>query len=324
MSIDSVILVNQAPNAQGLQRYLARRSADLTDLRVITKEDVLTDSEICSHIRYIFGTWNMPEFSEAQVTSLFPSLEAIFYAAGDTAYYDKPFKKRGVKVFAAELENSIPVAEFVVAQVLLANKGYFQALQAYHRGFWRFGFNRARSISRQKPGNFGASVGIIGCGTIGSLVAERLRPFNVSPAVYDPLVPDEKIEKAGASRADLREIFETCDVITNHLPDTAETRGMLDYRLFAAMKPNATFINTGRGWQVDERGLAKAMRECPTRSALLDVTRREPPDPHSPLYRVRNIFLSPHIAGSQGNELERLYEAAYRQFEQYQSLRAPA
>ena len=86
------------------------------------------------------------------------------------------------------------------------------------------------------------------------------------------------------------------------------------------MKSNATFINTGRGRQIDEAGLAKAMREVPSRSALLDVTCREPPDPFSPLYRAKNIFLSPHIAGSQGNEICRLYDAALRNYLSYRNI----
>jgi phosphoglycerate dehydrogenase-like enzyme len=219
-----------------------------------------------------------------------------------------------VKVFSAQRENSIPVAEFVLGQLLLSNKGYFQSQNEYRRGFWRLGFMKARALSRDRPGNVGAKVGIVGLGTIGSLLAEMLKPFDLQVIVYDPFVDDDKVQLLGATRVSLEELFETSDVISNHLPDIANTRGLLDYRYFSMMKSTATFINTGRGRQVDEKGLAKALRECPSRSALLDVTCAEPPNPFSRLYRARNIFLSPHIAGSQGNEIHRLYHASLRQY----------
>lgn len=322
--MDSAMLIDRAENATGLLNYLERAAPELAGMRVFTRQDLAADPAGTGSTRYLFGTWNMPTLSEQEIEGSLPALEAIFYAAGDTRYFAQPFAARGVDIFAAQNENSIPVAEFVVAQALLANKGYFQAHDAYRRGFWRFGFNRARALSRQKPGNFGATIGIIGLGTIGSLVADRLKPFEISVLVHDPFVDADAVAAAGAVRAGLEEIFEKADVVTNHLPDTEATRGMLGYRHFAAMKAHATFINTGRGQQVDEKGLAKAMRECPTKTALLDVTRREPPDPHSPLNRARNIFLSPHIAGSQGQEVERLYEAALRQFRDHVAGRGSA
>jgi len=318
----SAILIDRAESAFGLKRFLARISPDLDGLRILEKHDLLAEPEAFASIRYLFSTWNMPALSEREVSDFLPALEAVFYAAGDTAYFSDAFEKKGVRIFSARFENSIPVAEFVAAQVILANKGYFQAQDAYRRGFWRLGYRRGRTLSLRKPGNIGATVGIIGFGTIGSLVASKLQCADLAIVVYDPFVNDDKIEAAGAVRVGLEALFETCDVITNHLPDLPESRRLLRYEHFSAMKPDATFINTGRGRQVDEKGLARAMRECPTRSALLDVTRREPPDPLSPLYRPRNIFLSPHIAGSQGEEVERLYQAAFRHFVEHKASRA--
>ena len=92
---------------------------------------------------------------------------------------------------------------------------------------------------------------------------------------------------------------------------------MLHYGLFSLMKPNATFINTGRGAQVVEADLCRAMREYPERTALLDVTWPEPPDPDSPLLTLENVFLTPHIAGSMSQEVGRMGQymlAAYTDF----------
>lgn len=312
--MEKAILVDKQANGVGLKKYLVRRSADFADVQILDKNEVFNSSVRCKDIKYLFSTWNMPVLSESQVRDYFPSLDAIFYAAGDTTYFSDPFAKRGVTICCARIENSVPVAEFVLGQVLLANKGYFQAQDVYRRELWFFGFKKARKLSQRKIGNNGATVGIIGFGAVGSLVASMLRTFDFKVVVHDPFVDDEKIQDSGVVRVDLDELFATSDVITNHLPDIEETRGLLNYSYFSSMKSDATFINTGRGRQVEESGLARAMRESPSRTALLDVTGREPVFPFSPLFRLRNVFLSPHIAGSQGQEIERLYQAAFQQF----------
>ncbi len=312
--MDKAILIDKRPNGEALRQYLAANAKELGELPLLDRQAVLSGRGNFDKVTCLFATWHMPTLSEQEIADHFPALKAVFYAAGDTSYFASVYERRGVKVFNAQLENSIPVAEYALGQILLANKGYFQSQAAYRRGFWRWGFRSGRAHAERRPGNFGARVGIIGMGAIGTLLAGLLKPFELDVVVSDPFVGDEKVRELSAKRVSTEELFDTSDVISNHLPDIPDTRGILNYGLFARMKPNATFINTGRGRQVDEAGLARAMRECPSRAALLDVTRREPPDPHSPLYRTRNIFLSPHIAGSQSNEIQRLYGAALRQY----------
>ncbi len=308
------ILIDSRENARGLERFLKQRSDQAGAIRVLEKEDALADREFCASLRYLFSCWNMPVFSEEEVADLFPTLEAIFYAAGDARYFAAPFERRSIPIFIARDQNAIPVAEFVVAQILLANKGYFQAERRYRRGFWRLAFRSARGLSLGMAGNHHSVVGLIGFGAIGSRVAKLLQAFDLEVRVHDPFIPVADIRAAGAHPAGLADLFRSCDVVSNHLPDVEDTRGLLGYELFSSMKPGATFINTGRGRQVDEAALVRAMREAPSRSALLDVTRREPPLPLSALFRSPNIFLSPHIAGSQGAEVHRLYEAVYRDY----------
>ena len=143
-------------------------------------------------------------------------------------------------------------------------------------------------------------------GSIGSLVAEKLRANDVQVLYYDPFLSAERAEALGIHAADLEEIFSTCDVISNHLANKEELTGILSGALFDQMKPYATFINTGRGRQVDERGLVRAMKKVKTRTALLDVTTREPAPPLGRLARCRYIILTPHIAGSNGREVVRM------------------
>lgn len=312
--MEKIVLVDKKTNAVEFARFLSARSLEFSNVKVMDRSDVVSAPDLCLDVRYIFSTWHMPVLSRDDVANYFPSLEAVFYAAGDVSYFSDSFVSRGVKIFSAQYENSIPVAEFVLGQILLANKGYFQAEREYRRGFWRFGFRRARALSMSQSGNYSAKIGIIGLGTVGALVAHALRTLSLQVLVHDPFVSDERINSLGAARANLEEIFAVCDVISNHLPDLPETRGILDYGLFSLMKPTATFINTGRGRQVDEKGLLRAMRDFPSRTALLDVTAPEPPNPFSSLSRAKNIFLTPHIAGSQGGEIERLYLAILNRY----------
>lgn len=317
--MNKAILIDSRHHAVGLKRYLDTHSPDFSDTQILELTDLVARPGRYSGVRYLFSTWNMPFLSDKEISVHFPALKAVFYAAGDASSFSGAYNARGVRVFSAQRENAIPVAEFVLGQVLLANKGYFQARDQYKRGFWRSSFRKARTLSQDRQGNFGAKIGIIGFGAIGSLLAERLKPFNFKVVVHDPFVDDEKIRALGSIKISLEELFETCDVISNHLPDVPETRSMLNYRLFSMMKPTATFINTGRGRQVDEKDLVRAMRDFPSRSALLDVTCHEPPLPFSALYRTRNIFLSPHIAGSQGSEIDRLYHSALHHYIAYKN-----
>ena len=262
-------------------------------------------------VAYIFSTWGMPSLSEEEIRRCFPALKAVFYAAGSVQHFARPFLNCGVRVFSAWGANAVPVAEFCVAQILLANKGFFQsAARMQQREYWQ-----ARDYTNRFPGNFGAVVGLIGCGMIGSLTAQMLRGYRLEVLAYDPYLSDERAEALGVAKCGLEELFRRCDTISNHLPNNEQTRQMLGYGLFQQMKPNAAFINTGRGAQVEEAGLVRALEEEPGRTALLDVTEPEPPEPGSPLYRLPNVILTPHIAGSTGREVARMGEHMHEEYQ---------
>ena len=152
---------------------------------------------------------------------------------------------------------------------------------------------------------------------IGSKVAERLKDYRLEVLAYDPFLPVEKAERLGVTMAPLKTIFSECTVISNHLANNPQTVGMLNGELFDLMRPNAAFINTGRGAQVVEKDLIKALKDEPARVALLDVTYPEPPAPDSELRRLDNVFLTPHIAGSLGEETARMGEYMYEEFGRY-------
>ena len=133
-----------------------------------------------------------------------------------------------------------------------------------------------------------------------------LQNYQFETLAYDPFASDEKLATLGAKRASMEEIFSQCQTISNHIANRPATRGILGYELFSRMKDNATFINTGRGAQVVEQDLIRALQEKPDRTALLDVTWPEPPEPDSPLWTMTNVILSPHIARSMNQEIARM------------------
>ena len=271
------------------------------DGRVYTKSEVLASPEKFRAVRFIFTTWGFPAFTADEIKTVFPALECVFYAAGSVQYFAKPFLECGVRVFSAWAANGVPVAEYTAAQIILAGKGFLPLMRGYSSGELATFEERTGY-----PGNYGGSVGIIGAGMIGRLVIEKLRANRLNLLVFDPFLPDETASGLGVRKCSLEELFGECQVVSNHLANNEQTRGMLGYELFRRMRPNAAFINTGRGAQVDEAALARAMEECPDRTALLDVTFPEPPDADSPLLRLPNVFLTPHIAGSMGQEVARM------------------
>jgi phosphoglycerate dehydrogenase-like enzyme len=317
--MNCLIVVDKKANGLSLKQFIAKNGSGLSELQIFDRNDVMAKPEFCARTEYIFSTWNMPIFTSEEVARSFPQLRAIFYAAGATDYFSRAFTENGVAIHSAQAENSIPVAEFVLSQILLANKGYFQAQRIYRYSLWGFGYRKARAYSLSRGGNYSSKVGIIGFGMVGSLLASLLARFDMAVMVHDPYVDESKVSEVGATSVDINEIFTSCDVISNHLPDRPETAGLLGYDLFSLMKDDAVFINTGRGRQIDEGGLLKALAEKRSRTALLDVTRREPIAPFSRLYRAPNVFISPHIAGSQGREIDRLYSAALNSYNLHRS-----
>lgn len=282
-----------------------------------SKADLLGDPNYFADVEYVFSTWGMPRLEEDEIARCLPRLKAVFYAAGTVQSFARPFLAKGVRIFSAWQANAVPVAEYAVSQILLANKGFFQASRRLQSKATRaaaydyaFGF----------PGNFGCSVGILGAGQIGRRVIKALKEnFRLDVKVFDPFYPEEAAQAAGVGKCSLDEVFETCQTISNHMANNDQTKGMLTYRQFSLMKDNATFINTGRGAQVVEDDLVRALREKPGRTAVLDVTMPEPPEEGHPFYTMPNVFLTPHIAGSSGQEVHRMSELMLAEFRRFRA-----
>ena len=296
-------------------RKTLREKAGLDDTRAVTRDEIVNGSADCRDTEYIFATWGMAHFTEEEIKKYLPSLKAVFYAAGTVQYFAREFLSLGIPVFSAWAANAVPVAEYTVAQIVLAAKGFYQTCRLSSGSLE--GRKEAARLFGHYHGSYGMNVGIIGAGMIGSMVIERLKAYKVHVRVYDPFLTDERAAGLGAEKCSLEELFASCFVVSNHVANLPSTVGMLKECHFAAMMPYATFINTGRGAQIVEPSLWKVLDERRDITAVLDVTFPEPPTADSPFYTLPNVFLTPHIAGSAGDEVVRMAEYMLQEYEAF-------
>ncbi|MEO7720070.1 MAG: hydroxyacid dehydrogenase [Capsulimonas sp.] len=274
----------------------------------LTTENLADHLPELQDVEAIFGGWGMPVLQAEHLDRL-PRLRAVFYAAGSVQRIARPLLERGITLVSAWAANGVPVAEFTVAQIVLANKGYFQCIRRY-------------AVSSEDPrttpyGNFDQTVALLGAGMIGRKVIELLKAYRLHVIVYDPYLLDSDAVLLGVEKATLEEAFARAIVVSNHLPQLPATIGMLTGAHFASMRPNAVFINTGRGGTVREDEMTSVLAVRPDLVALLDVTDPEPPLFDSPLRTQPNVFLSPHLAGSHGDEILRMADYAIEEFDRW-------
>lgn len=267
-----------------------------------------------SGVEILFSTWGIATLSEAEIQKYFPSLKGVFYAAGSVQAFARQYLERGVRVFSAWRANAVPVVEYAASQIVLANKGFYQtALRT------KACYGAGAEFFRNYKGNYGAKIGILGDGAIGAEVIKRLTEMHLDIYVYSITMTKEQAKELGVKLASLDEIFKECDVISNHLANNERTRKIIGKALLSQLKDYATFINTGRGAQVDEAALIEALQKKPTITAVLDVTDPEPPKADSPLYMLPNAIITPHIAGSAGLEVRRMADYMLDESKRFQS-----
>lgn len=292
-----------------LQVFSRGRWQQLTALcqlhpRIVTQAMLAQELGQLTEVEVIFASWGMFPLSGEQL-DLLPNLKAVFYAAGETKAFSAPFLARGITLVSAWRANAVSVAEFCLAQILLACKGYFRN----HRDYRTPEDFDALSGRHPAPGAYGERVALLGAGAIAQALTGLLRPFELELVSVPSRVAHRTIS--------LEEAFETALVISNHLPNRPDNVGVLDGNLFRRMRPGAVFINTGRGLQVNEADLVDIFSQRQDLTALLDVSKPEPPIAGSPLYQLPNIQLSSHIAGALNHETQRLADCVLDEFRRW-------
>jgi phosphoglycerate dehydrogenase-like enzyme len=244
--------------------------------------------------------WGCP-YINASVLDGAPKLRAVLHAAGSVKGIMAPgWWERGLIVSSAVAANALPVAEYTLGMILLVGKDLFAARERYRA-------QRAFTIAEILPGvgNFGRRIGIIGASRIGRRLIELLRPFDFQLVLADPYVDETEAAALGVRPLPLDELLRTSDIVSVHAPALPETRHLVGARELALMADGAVLINTARGSLVDTDALVDELRRGRI-SAVLDVTEPEPLPATSQLFELPNAFLTPHLAGSHGNEVRRL------------------
>lgn len=207
--------------------------------------------------------------------------------------------KRGILVFNVMGRNAHAVSDFAVGMMLAECRNIARAHLSIQQGQWRKTFSNSDNV----PEIGGKTVGLVGFGNIGRLVAKKLSGFEAEVIVYDPYANPEDIAAAGCKLVDLETLFKTADFISIHARLTDKNRGMIGDSLIRLMKPTAYFINTGRAGLVDQDALAAALEEKRIAGAALDVFTSEPIDPASRFLKLDNVTLTTHIAGTTSDAL---------------------
>lgn len=199
---------------------------------------------------------------------------------------------RGIAVCPATGANDVAVAEYVLTAALVLLRGAWLATPRVAAGEWP----RMALIGREASGQ---RLGLIGLGAIARETAARARALGMAVAAFDPHLPAGHEAWAGAERMELEQLLRTSDVVSLHVPLTAETRSMIDARALSLMKPRAVLINAARGGVVDEDALVAALQAGTLGAASLDVFESEPLDAArgQRFDGVPNLLLTPHIAG---------------------------
>jgi phosphoglycerate dehydrogenase-like enzyme len=311
MSKQAVFVNNRAGSVERVYAKGRReRIGRLTRLypEIVSIHDLEQHAPKLADAEVVFSTWGMPRLEDAQL-DLFPSLKAVFYAAGSVHAFAEPLLRRGIVLSSAWCANAIPVAEYTLAQVLLANKDYFRNARQCSTPEGR------AEVSKDMPGNWGETVALLGVGAIGTKLIELLRAFELRIVVWDPFLSQERASYLGVQKVEtLEEAFSLGFVVSNHLANVPETVDLITGDHFRLMRPNATFINTGRGATLIEPDLIQVMTERTDLLALLDVTYPEPPEPESALYSLPNVMITSHIAGSLGDEVVRMADYMIDEF----------
>jgi D-3-phosphoglycerate dehydrogenase len=220
-----------------------------------------------------------------------PRLKVIGRAGIGVDTIDVPAASaRGIVVMNTPFGNSITTAEHAIAMLFALAREIPQADQSTQAGKWEK--NRFMGVELS-----GKTLGLVGCGNIGSIVADRAHGLKMKVVAYDPFLSPERALELGVDKVELDELLERADFITLHTPLTDQTRGILSREALGKTKPGVRIVNCARGGLIDETALKEALDSGHVAGAALDVFAEEPAK-QSPLFGTRGLICTPHLGAS--------------------------
>ena len=239
-----------------------------------------------------------------------PRLKAVARAGIGLDNVDIPAATRyGVAVMNTPQGNTVTTAEHTLSMLMALARNIPQGTCALKAGNWE-------KKKLQGVEVFNKTLGVIGFGKIGCIVADRARQFKMRVIVADPNIPPANIENEGHEPVTLDELFARSDFITVHVPKMPQTVGLLNKETFDKMKKGVMLINCARGGIINEADLYEALISGTVAGAALDVFETEPPG-DSPLLKLPNVIATPHLGASTKEAQVNVAEAAARQIIEY-------
>lgn len=199
--------------------------------------------------------------------------------------------RKGVIVMNAPQGNVASAAEHTFALIMASARNIAAADASVRSGKWER--NKYLGVELETK-----TLGIVGLGKIGSLLATYAKPFRMRVIAFDPVVAKERAAQLGVELVDLERVLAESDYISFHVPLTDRTKGMIGAAQLKKMKRTVRIVNTSRGGVIDEKALAEALTSKEIAGAALDVYEQEPPVKDHPLFKVENVTLTPHLAAS--------------------------
>jgi len=218
--------------------------------------------------------------------------------------------KRGIVVMNTPGGNSMAAAEHTIALMFAISRNVSQAAVS----MWEKKWEKKRFTGAEV---FNKTLGVIGLGNIGSIVAERGLGLKMKVIAYDPYISTDLAAQKGIELVSLDDLFARADIITVHVPKSKETANLINATVISKMKDGVMVINCARGGIVDEKALAEACRSGKIRAAAVDVFTQEPPPPDNPLLGVENIVCTPHLGAATSEAQENVAIAIAHQIVAY-------
>ncbi|MCB9960032.1 MAG: phosphoglycerate dehydrogenase [Rhodospirillaceae bacterium] len=216
---------------------------------------------------------------------------------------------KGIVVMNTPFGNSITTAEHAIAMMMALARQIPEADASTQAGKWE----KSRFVGVEL---FGKTLGVIGCGNIGSIVADRARGLKMKVIAYDPYLSQERAVDLGVEKVPLDALYRRADVITLHVPATEQTRNMIDAKAMATMKPGVRLINCARGGLIVEADLKAALESGQVAGAALDVFSKEPAK-ENVLFGQPNVVCTPHLGASTSEAQENVALQVAEQMSDY-------
>ena len=267
--------------------------SDATDL-LTSRGHTVIDAEAKTHNNSEIEAVFIRTYTQADQAFLasFPNLKYVLRAGVGTDNIDmEECQKRGIQVFNSPGANAHSVAELAIGFTIFLMRNVHAQIHSLKNHTWRLREHLGSDIA-------GKTIGVLGCGAVGKLVAKKLSGFDVAQILgYDPFLSQEQLAAAGITKAELSEILSKSDVIILSIPLTPDTHNLITLAEMKTMKPSSYIINVSRGGIINEMDLIEALNTNVIAGAALDVFENEPHGINPDLVTNDNLIATPHIGG---------------------------